>query len=120
MLAFNWKADKIITNSNCLTYDTKCFSIYQEAIYIDLKVTHVYRKNPCIFPFRNGNVTHNSCTRIDGKSPGYPYEEGFWCATSVDADLNWRTGGYCNDLCPLEGTFQALEEDHKILAKYPG
>ena len=103
----NWNADdKIISNSSCLIYDSNCFSTNQETIIIDLNYVAAERKNPCIFPFKYDNATYDSCTRSGGYSTGYPDEEAFWCATSVNADLNMQTWGFCNDLCPLEGTVQ--------------
>ena len=105
-----WNADnRIITNSSCLTYDSNCFSTIQDAIIIEVKEAHyVYRKDACTFPFKYDNATFNSCTRRDGTTEGYPDEEAFWCATSVDADLNMQTWGFCNNFCPLEGTVQVF------------
>ena len=66
----------------------------QEKVVIDLKEAQearyvaAHRKNPCIFPFNYENKTYNSCTRWHGTSPGFPDEEAFWCATSVNADSN--------------------------------
>ena len=101
----NWKEDsKIITNSICLndSYNSNCFSTNQETIIIEfeeaIKYVAVYRKNPCVFPFKYLNKTYNSCTRKRG--------EGFWCATSVNDDSDMENWGFCNDLCPLEGTVQ--------------
>ena len=50
----------------------------------------------CIFPFKDRNVTHNNCTMGN---------YGLWCATSVNATLDWQTSGYCADIsvCPIEG-----------------
>ena len=86
----------------------------QEKNVIDLKEAQearyvaAHRKNPCIFPFKYENKTYNSCTRWHGTSPGFPDEEAFWCATSVNADLNIQNWGFCNDFCPLEGTVQVF------------
>ena len=78
--------------------DSNCIGIDQDEILIDDKETHqIQTKNPCKFPFKYHDTTYNSCTR---KS-----DNAFWCATSVDANLNWKTYGYCNDLCPLEGVY---------------
>ena len=52
------------------------------------------------YVFLNMNKTYKSCTKTD--------DEAFWCATSVNADLDWQAWGYCNELCPLEGTVQVL------------
>lgn len=93
----DWKADKIVKNLSCLTYDSHCFSIDQTTIKNDTESEYFDTKNPCIFPFKYFDTTYNSCTRNGGS--------GFWCATSVDANLNWKTYGYCNDLCPLEGIY---------------
>ena len=95
----NWKADKNVTNSLCLIDDSSCIGIDQDEILIDDKETrqsHLYdTKNPCKFPFKYFGITYNSCTR---KS-----DDAFWCATSVDANLDWLTHGYCNEAhCPLE------------------
>ena len=103
----NWKGDnKIITNSSCLTYNSNCFGTKQEKITSESNETHVDRKNPCKFPFKYYNTLYNSCTRNAAK--------GFWCATSVDANLNYQTWGFCNDLCPLEGMYSVLPIIHTI------
>ena len=68
-------------------------------------------KNPCVFPFKWENKTYKSCTRMDGFSNNTPEKAGFWCATSVDVDLDVRVWGFCNDLCPLEGTIYFFQED---------
>ena len=117
----NWEADdKIITNSSCLNYDSSCFSTNQETIIFEARYVAADRKNPCIFPFKYANKTYNFCTRKDGTTEGYPDEKGFWCATSVDADLDVETWGFCNNLCPLEGTVRIFLEDQKCLRKFPG
>ena len=107
---FNWKADdKIITNASCLVNDSNCFGTDQDTIIVDFKESrHFGSKNPCEFPFKYLNKTYNSCTRMEGTSTGYPKEEAYWCATSVDTDLNMQTYGFCNDKCPLEGTVQVF------------
>ena len=107
----NWKEDdKIITNSSCLTNDNSCFSTNQETIIIDSEeaTMHVtaYTKNPCVCPFKYLNKTYHSCTRKDGFSRDHSNEEAFWCATSVDDDLDSQSWGFCNDLCQLEGKVQ--------------
>ena len=99
----DWKGGKSVKLSKCLTRDSKCFSNrMDDAISIDTNGTrHKFSsKNPCIIPFKDSNTTYNSCTRFDS--------DGFWCATSVDADLEWQTWGFCNDLCPLEGIIQVF------------
>ena len=93
----DWKADNIVKNLSCLTYDSRCFSIDQTTIKNGTESEYFDTKNPCIFPFKYFDTTYNSCTRNGGS--------GFWCATSVDVNLNWKTYGYCNDLCPLEGVY---------------
>ena len=104
---FNWKADdKIITNTSCLVYDSNCFGTDQDTIIIDFKSHKSGSKNPCVFPFNYENKTYNSCTRKDGTTTGYPEEEAFWCAISVNDDSDMENWGFCNDLCPLEGTVQ--------------
>ena len=62
--------------------------------YFELEVT---TSGQCIFPFKDRNVTHNKCT-MNGN-------DGLWCATSVNATLDWQTSGYCTDIsiCPIEG-----------------
>ena len=95
----NWKADSnIVTNLSCIADDNKCFSTNQELIINENKESHFYRKDPCIFPYKYSNTVYHSCTMVDW--------DGFWCATSVDAELDMQTWGNCNDLCPLEGTVQ--------------
>ena len=91
----DWKADKIVTNLSCLTLDSGCFTFDQQAISIEEEPFDT--KNMCIFPFRYFGTTFNSCIRF--------VEGAFWCATSVDADLEWQTFGVCNDLCPLKGMY---------------
>ena len=91
----DWKEDKIAKNLSCLTYYSHCFTIDQNQITIGKEKYGT--KNICIFPFRHYDTTYNSCTKNG--------ELGFWCATSVNADLEWQSYGYCNDLCPLEGMF---------------
>ena len=98
----NWNADdKIITNLGCLTDNNKCFSNKQYRIRIDVKGTQFGVRNPCIFPFKHRNKIYNSCTReIYGTN-----SKEFGCATSVDADLEMQTSGFCNDLCQYEGMY---------------
>ena len=96
-----WKADEFVTKSKCLAYDRSCLATrYEEKIDLNHTETHYVKSTaPCIFPFKDfkSNTTYNSCTRFDS--------DGFWCATSVDTDLEWQTYGFCNDFCPLEGTY---------------
>ena len=58
---------------------------------------------PCVFPFRFGSQTHNSCTRL-GDSNGRP-----WCSTQVDRAGNHVGGsgnwGFCEENCREIGTF---------------
>ena len=99
----NWNEDEtIITYSGCLNDDSKCFSNRLYKIMGDGKKTRQFDvRNPCVFPFKHGNKTYNSCTReIYGTN-----SKEFGCATSVDADLNWQTSGICNDFCPYEGMY---------------
>ena len=99
----NWIEDEtIITYSGCLNDNSKCFSNKQYKITGDAKKTRQFDvRNPCIFPYKHGNKTYNSCTReIYGAN-----SKEFGCATSVDADLNWQTSGFCNDFCPCEGMY---------------
>ena len=96
-MILSWKADrKIVTNSSCLSYGSNCFSTGQETIILNGTHHTVYRRNPCVFPFKHDNTTYDSCTKK-------PNMHGFWCATSVDANLDYQTWGHCHDLCPLEG-----------------
>ena len=93
-----WNADdKIITNLGCLTDHNKCFSNKQYRIKIDGKKPRQFDvRNPCIFPFKDNNITYDYCkwnTR----------NQYYWCATSVDADLEWQTRAFCNELCYNEG-----------------
>ena len=94
-MSLNWNADKNATKSKCLTYDSNCFSNFPDTIIVDHKETQFYTTNPCIFPFKHSGKTYNSCTR----------DTEFWCATSVDADLELQTSGLCEDFCPLEGIY---------------
>ena len=89
----DWKADNIVKNLSCLTLDSSCFTIDQNAITIEREPFDI--KNMCIFPFKYFDTTYNSCIRVNGGA--------FWCATSVDADLDFQTHGTCNDLCNYEG-----------------
>ena len=98
--ARDWKADKIVTNPRCLTYDSNCFSNRNDVeIYTESNGNrqNFSSKNPCKFPFKFHGTIYNSCIRNR--------KNAFWCATSVDANLDWQTRGFCNDLCPLEGMY---------------
>ena len=96
---FDWKADKIVANfSICLTYDKNtCFSIYQQPSMENNVTLELVSKNPCIFPFKYDNKEYSSCTRSTKD------DTRFWCATSVNANLDWKTYGFCDEMkCPLE------------------
>ena len=88
-----WNADEIVSKSKCLDYNSNCLGIIRDFIKINEK--NVERTNPCKFPFKYKNAIYHSCTRKDS--------ETFWCATSVDSDLEWQLGGTCTESCPLEG-----------------
>ena len=99
----NWIEDEtIITYSGCLNDDSKCFSNRQYKFTGDGKETQFDVRNPCKFPFKDrddtnsSDKTYNSCKW--NKSKRY-----FWCATSVDADLEWQTRAFCSELCHNEG-----------------
>ena len=87
----DWTVGKVVTMSRCISDDSKCFSNRIDGSYSS--------KNPCKFPFKDSNTTYNSCTRSNSNPPG------FWCATSVNNDLEWQTFGFCNDFCQLEGMY---------------
>ena len=84
-----WNADEIVTKSKCLSYGSNCLASRQDKPEI--------ATNPCVFPFKYKNTIYNSCTRKDS--------EAFWCATSVDSNLDWQLGGICSELCQLEGEY---------------
>ena len=95
-----WKADEFVTKSKCLAYDKNCLGTRKGREKIDLNHTETHQVKAtaqCIFPFKHYDTIYNSCTKNG--------EKGFWCATSVDANLDWQTFGFCNDLCPLEGIY---------------
>ena len=94
----NWIEDEtIITYSGCLNDNSKCFSNKQYKIKVDGQKDRQFDvRNPCIFPFKDNNITYDYCkwnTR----------NQYYWCATSVDADLEWQTRAFCNELCYNEG-----------------
>ena len=92
---FLWNADEIVNKSRCFDYSSKCLGIVLDSTTIHNYEKQVVMTNPCKFPFKYKNAIYNSCTRKDS--------ETFWCATSVDSDLEWQTGGTCTESCQLEG-----------------
>ena len=93
--------NKTVTYLGCLTNDSNCFSNGRDKIITDSKgeTIAVDVKNPCVFPFKFRDKSHDSCTKDK--------DHAFVCATSVDADNYRLTTGYCNDACPLEGKYLA-------------
>ena len=49
----------------------------------------------CVFPFKVGNATYNSCTNDHDKN------QKFWCSTEVDenGDSFKTRWGYCDPAC---------------------
>ena len=93
----NWIEDEtIITYSGCLNDNSKCFSNRQYKMGDDKKTRQFDVRNPCIFPFKDRDITYHSCKWNTSK-------QFFWCATSVNADLEWQTSAFCNELCHNEG-----------------
>ena len=90
-----WARDNIVIKSRCLTYKNKCVGKRNDKIKHDGKEYQGTSKGLCIFPFKHKNELYNSCTMADS--------DGLWCATSVDAKLDWQTRGFCTETCPFEG-----------------
>ena len=95
-----WKDDKVVIKSRCLIFNNMCLAKREDNLKIEdtrafVKATAL---GQCIFPFKHKNVSYSSCTLVDA-------DDGFWCATSVDANLDWQTWGNCmnNTTCPLKG-----------------
>ena len=88
------KNEFVLIKAKCLTFDNKCFGVTNGKAYND----PVKSCGQCKFPFKHKNVTHNSCTMADS--------DGLWCATSVDANLDWQTKGFCTTkTCPFESMY---------------
>ena len=93
-----WVANDIVVKSRwCLTYKNKCLGNTNDKIKHDGKDYPGTSKGLCIFPFKHKNEIHNSCTMVDF--------DGLWCATSVDANLDWQTRGFCTETCQFEGMY---------------
>ena len=58
----------------------------------------------CVFPFKAGNTTYNSCTNDHDERKKY------WCSTQLDlnGDLFKTRWGYCDPECEI------LEETGKL------
>ena len=94
----NWRilsvtVDIVIKSRWCLTYNKKCLGKTND------KIKHYQGTSTglCIFPFKHKNKLYNSCTMAD--------LDGLWCATSVDASLDWQTRGFCTETCQFEGMY---------------
>ena len=87
-------------NSQCLKKNSNCLATreltrsFTDGIHS--KQVKLQAKDPCQFPFKYKNVIYNSCTKMD--------HDRFWCATTVDSTNHKTSWGYCNNLCPMEGT----------------
>ena len=91
----NWIEDEmIIAYSGCLNDDSnRQYKIIGDGI----KSRQFDVRNPCKFPFKDRGRTYDSCKWNTSK-------QIFWCATSVNADFEWQTYAFCNELCHNEGT----------------
>ena len=105
-MKLDWKADeKSITYSSCLTDDSNCFSHKGVRHKVQrLKIKRFDVRDPCIFPFKHDNKIYNNCIR--GLFSG---SKRFACATSVDADLEWKTSAFCNEKCPTGMYFHSAD-----------
>ena len=94
-----WKDDKVVIKSRCLPFKNTCLAKREDELRKNsitfIKTTAL---GECIIPFKHENISYSSCTNVDA-------DHGFWCATSVDVNLDWQTWGHCmdNTTCPLEG-----------------
>ena len=106
-LKLDWKADaKSITNRSCLISNSSCFSTKQSKIWNGVNKTHHFDvRDPCIFPFKHYNKIYNNCIRGLFR----PEPKRFACATSVDADLEWKTSAFCNEKCPTGMYFHSAD-----------
>ena len=87
--------DIVMKSRWCQTFNNKCIGKRNDKIKHDGKDYPGTSIGECIFPFKHKSVEYNSCTMADS--------DGLWCATSVDANLDWQTKGFCTESCQFEG-----------------
>ena len=60
----------------------------------------------CVFPFIVGGETYNECT-TEGKSTP-------WCATTVDADGNYKDNETCITSSCYQGMYLYVDEEYAL------
>ena len=83
------------SEARCFTIDNECLGVTNEKVKNGKIDGNAKSRNQCIIPFKHNNVEYMTCTMVDS--------DGLWCATKVDANLDWQTKGFCTESCQFEG-----------------